>query len=256
MPWTPSVAGATAKPARDLDTLRTQVGRIFAEAPAPRGGGEAAAEPRKPTMEKPSRAIGRHQRSLEMLRVQVCQSFSEAPVLRSSSDVVRENERLALELSRAERALEDRGSVDAQWREEADLWRSEASGLRQHVEEQQEKLAKVAREAKARTARAAEGRSALLAELRREELALSEAHRRSAELHQEQVRCESMANEELRCTALLQRSLEQQAALGPAGGTAHLFVSALPALDASSADWALQAVEAQLQHLRSANGRR
>lgn len=157
---------------------------------------------------------------------------------------------LALELQRAQRDLADRG-VDAEWRAEAELWRKEVGALRNRVEEQQRRHMEAAEEARVSAARAEEAERALAAELRAEEVALREVTRRSAELAREQAHWEAVADEAERRTATLRRSIEQQALLGPAGGgTAHLFVAALPALDVASVEWVRGAVDAQLQQLQ------
>ena len=132
-----------------------------------------------------------------------------------------ENVSLRAELRRA-RELADE-CVGAECKAEVDRWRGEVVRLRAVEELRQQ------------TARACEEEQVLQTEL------CAEARRH-----------EELADEVDRRNAMLRRSLEQQAVLGPAGGgTAHLFVSALPALDLESVKDAWAAVDLQLRQLQA-----
>lgn len=161
----------------------------------------------------------------------------------------RENALLRLELARLRQELADAG-VDGEWRLELEHWRAAVAGLKKRVREQQERVAQREEEAEARALREREVSRQLVLEFRSGKAALVEASRRGAELARERAQVEASAEEAERRNATLRRSLEQQASMGPAGGgTAQLFVAALPALDGDALRRARAAVEAQLRQI-------
>lgn len=176
--------------------------------------------------------------SLAALRAQVGRNFACADVRRSTWEVMRESSRLARELRYARSEQEDI-AVDAEWMVEADHWRKEAHRLKALLDEQEQ--------------RELEAQSELIAELHAEDLGLADAEHRTNELSRKQAHCEAEADEAERSNIALRQRLEREAALGPAGGGAQLFVSALPALDHASIQWARDAVEKKLRQLERAS---
>jgi len=182
--------------------------------------------------------------TLADLRSQVDQQLQEACALRSSWEVSTENSRLSNDLRAARSRLEE-GEIEAAWQEEVEFWKEEVSRLEAEV------LA-----LKQRRAEASEAKLATLANVEKdssrekmEVVALSRAERQLAELESEQASCEAAAEKAERANAKLRYTLKQNSGL-ERGGAARLFVSALPALDASAVEAARTALHAHMQKLK------
>jgi len=183
--------------------------------------------------------------TLADLRSQVDQQLQEACALRSSWEVSTENSRLSNDLRAARSRLEE-GEIEAAWQEEVEFWKEEVSRLEAEV------LA-----LKQRRAEASEAKLAISANVdeknssreKMEVVALSRAERQLAELESEQASCEAAAEKAERANAKLRYTLKQNSGL-ERGGAARLFVSALPALDASAVEAARTALHAHMQKLK------
>ncbi|CAE8638412.1 unnamed protein product [Polarella glacialis] len=170
--------------------------------------------------------------SLDVQREQVFRELridTKGPSLREVSS---KNGRLSLELGWALSELEDNKALNDAWRVEAHHWRKEVLRLRAVVEEQER--------------RGTEAANVLSKQIQEEDLALSRANLLCAEFLTEQARHDAAVDEAERQNATLKLRLGQNAALGQGGGTAQLFVAALPALDAADIEVARQAVEPHL----------
>lgn len=181
---------------------------------------------------------------------EVNRAFSRATVERSRWRILQENRMLELELQRARLELEAR-SVENEWLVETEHWRKEVRRLRVHVEDNQQRELE-AIEAEWRRAEAEQNH---LTELQAEDALIKEAEQALSGLAPEKVRCEAISNEMAQENVALRQRLEQQAVLGFAGGgTAHLFVAALPALEQDVIHKVRLSIDAQLRMLQATDG--
>jgi len=180
--------------------------------------------------------------TLADLRSQVDQQLQEACALRSSWEVSTENSRLSNDL-RAARSLLEEGEIEAAWQEEVEFWKEEVSRLEAEV------LALKQRRAEASEVKLPKTNVEKDSREKMEVVALSRAERQLAELESEQASCEAAAEKAERANAKLRYTLKQNSGL-ERGGAARLFVSALPALDASAVEAARTALHAHMQKLK------
>eukprot|EP00931_Biecheleriopsis_adriatica_P037142 TRINITY_DN21313_c0_g1_i3.p1 TRINITY_DN21313_c0_g1~~TRINITY_DN21313_c0_g1_i3.p1 ORF type:complete len:297 (-),score=70.67 TRINITY_DN21313_c0_g1_i3:49-939(-) len=184
---------------------------------------------------------------LAELRSKVDQNLLSADLRQSSWEVVQENQRLSEELRSLSAELED-GQVDETWQLEATFWRQETTRLQAEAEAKRERR-RQADEAMAEALKSAKAESELRERLHAEVQALYRVQRQLMGLEKEQAFCEAAACEAQRRNETLRQRLDETAVLGRGSGTAHLFVAALPALDAAALEFVQTALDRQMRKM-------
>jgi len=167
---------------------------------------------------------------------------------KSSCELAHENAALVLELQRLNLESQD-NQVDAEWYVEIAHWRREVSRLTDLKETRERLKAEAAETARTR----AERERTLASELQSEEMTFQSLEQQIVAASYACASCGAEADAtELRNFSLEQK-LQRDAALGSAGGgTAHLFVAALPELDSAAIERACEALDARIHQMQAA----
>lgn len=188
--------------------------------------------------------------SLAQLRSQVNLEFLHSDASQPSDwKIWGENRCLALELKSLQEQLDD-AEADEAWRNEVGHWHEEVAQLRAALSAAQKREAE-AKAARAKELEALNAARRLSEQLEAETIACKRAERQLAESAKQEASLKASADEIERRNRTIQRSMEQNAVLGRGGGTAHLFVAALPALDAAELEFAQKALQEHLEHLQA-----